>query len=198
MIVLPNYTTHRYFFDWIKPNSRVLDIGCGIGAVGKKLNNEKNCHMIGIDTIDVSELEGYNHYMSLDIQNVEFNYNKFDYIILGDVLEHLDHPFDVLLKVRKWLNPEGKILISVPNVANWKIRLSLLFGNFDYTNSGIMDTTHKRFYTRKTITKLIESAGLDIKEMKVTSDLMPARFWYYLGKVFPAFAYQFVIIAEVR
>jgi len=192
--MLPEYTTHRYFFDWIEPNSRVLDIGCNTGAVGRELKKEKNCYVVGIDVNDVHELDGYDYYIKSDIEIAEFNnFIPFDYIILGDVLEHLNHPLDVLLKVKKWIKPEGYILVSVPNIANWRIRLALLFGDFNYTDNGIMDITHKRFFTKKTITYLIESAGLEINEMKTTADMLPARFWCAVGRTYPIFAHQFVI-----
>ncbi len=194
--MLPKYTTHRFFYDYVKPNSRVLDIGCSAGIIGKELKN-KGCYVIGIDINQTVEDDVYDLFIQADIETSEFNnYKPFDYILMGDVLEHLNHPDKVLQKAKRWLNPDGSIIISVPNVANWRIRIDLLCGNFNYTESGIMNKTHKKFFTKKTIVDLIESTGFDIELFDITSDLLPARFWCKVGKFTPLFAHQFIIVAK--
>lgn len=85
-----------------------------------------------------------------------------------DILEHLPDPRSLLLDCRKMLNPNGKLLASVPNVANLAVRLSLLLGRFEYAERGILDRTHLRFFTRRSARRLLEEAGYQIIEQKTT------------------------------
>ena len=95
--------------------------------------------------------------------NVDLNTNyqktmdkKFDLIIFADILEHTIHPEKILeYYSTNLLKQKGKIIISVPNIANWNIRLKLLFGKFDYTKTGILDETHLKFFTYNSIKKII-------------------------------------------
>jgi SAM-dependent methyltransferase len=88
-----------------------------------------------------------------------------------DLLEHLARPEVLLGECRRLLKPQGQILISEPNVANITVRLSLLFGRFEYTDRGILDKTHLHLYTRKSARRLIEAAGFEILRQKTT--IMP-------------------------
>ena len=93
----------------------------------------------------------------------------FDVVMASDVLEHTPSPAALLTLMRLAVKPTGTILISVPNIAHWSVRLKLLFGNFDYEPVGIMDATHLRWFTAKTITELVESTGLTIIEFRHSS-----------------------------
>lgn len=95
--------------------------------------------------------------------------NNFDFIIFADVLEHVNSPERVLKFFQKYLKKDGQMIISLPNVANWKIRLGLLFGKFDYTDSGILDKTHLKLYTYKSGRELIKKAGLKVINEKASS-----------------------------
>src|SRR5262249_39702773 len=96
---------------------------------------------------------------------------EFDKILLMDVLEHLPHPERVLEACRELLTPQGTVLVSVPNVANITVRLALLFGRFNYTERGILDRTHLRFYTRRTARRFLESCGFRV--VRETMTVMP-------------------------
>jgi 2-polyprenyl-3-methyl-5-hydroxy-6-metoxy-1,4-benzoquinol methylase len=87
---------------------------------------------------------------------------NFDIILFADVLENTPDPLSVLLFYRRFLKPGGKIVVSLPNIACWDRRLALLFGHFDYMDSGIMDRTHLRFFTFRTAQALLREAGLAI------------------------------------
>jgi len=115
------------------------------------------------------------------------NYNsfkinqKFDVIIFADILEHLMFSEKVLnFFVTNYLKSNGKVIISLPNVANFTIRIGLLFGNFGYTESGILDKTHLYLYTLKTARKLVSEVGLSIVKEKFSSN----HFGYFI-KIFP-------------
>ena len=97
----------------------------------------------------------------------------FDAIVYGDVLEHLSDPRATLLALDRTLAPGGTVIVSVPNIAHLWVRLSLLAGRFDYTDRGILDRTHLRFFTRRTLLDLLREAGLQPLELAVTPVPLP-------------------------
>lgn len=97
----------------------------------------------------------------------------FDAVIYGDVLEHLSDPLSALIALNRALAPGGTVIVSVPNVAHLWVRLSLLFGRFDYTDRGILDRTHLRFFTRRSFRELLTRAGLAVSELTVTPVPLP-------------------------
>jgi 2-polyprenyl-3-methyl-5-hydroxy-6-metoxy-1,4-benzoquinol methylase len=98
-----------------------------------------------------------------------FQRRHFDRILLLDILEHLTNPGRVLDAVKPLLKESGAIVVSVPNVANITVRLMLLFGRFEYTERGILDKTHVRFFTRGTARKMLHEHGYEIIEERMTS-----------------------------
>jgi predicted TPR repeat methyltransferase len=94
-------------------------------------------------------------------------------IVLADVLEHLRSPASALALVREALDADGHLFLSVPNIANITVRLGLLFGIFEYRDRGILDHTHLRFYTKRTIRREVERAGFRIIAM--TGSSVPVR-----------------------
>jgi 2-polyprenyl-3-methyl-5-hydroxy-6-metoxy-1,4-benzoquinol methylase len=103
----------------------------------------------------------------------------FDAIVYGDVLEHLADPIAALRSVNPSLAPGGLVVISIPNVAHLWVRLSLLLGRFEYAERGILDRTHLRFFTRRTLLELLAQAELAVNALQVTPVplplLVPAR-----------------------
>lgn len=97
----------------------------------------------------------------------------FDAIVCADVLEHLGDPLSVLHALRPSLSREGWMVVSVPNVAHLWVRLSLLLGRFDYTERGILDRTHLRFFTRRTFLALLAEAELAPDWIEVTPVPLP-------------------------
>lgn len=161
-------STHSYTIDYIKPDSVVLDIGCADGYIGAKLIEQKNCTMHGVDQ-RVSK-EAVNHYQSFAVCNLDNeeitlppDLEKLDYVLLLDVLEHLDCPEEFLSKLRQLTadyNPE--FIISTGNIGFCVTRFALLFGQFNYGKRGILDLTHKRLFTFKSFCSLIEEEGYKI------------------------------------
>ncbi len=155
-------------------NSRVLDIGCGTGNLGKFLKQQGN-QCFGI-TVSGEEAEMARKKLDgvavVDVEIAEalpFQKEYFDVIILADVLEHLRDPVHILKLVKQYLRPSGWLIVSIPNVANLIIRINLLRGRFDYDRVGILDSTHLRFYTMKSACSLLTSTGYEIKETKFTN-----------------------------
>jgi len=145
-------SSHEYIINAIDHCLRVLDVGCDEGQIGKILIEQKNCKVIAVE-IDPEKFNNLNFEVIVgDIENEDILNKinkKIDAIIFGDILEHLKNPDIVLLKMKNYLNPNGKIIVSLPNIAYWRIRRDLLFGRFGYTKNGILDKTHLRFFTFK-------------------------------------------------
>jgi 2-polyprenyl-3-methyl-5-hydroxy-6-metoxy-1,4-benzoquinol methylase len=97
----------------------------------------------------------------------------FDAIVYGDVLEHLSDPLATLVALNRTAAPGATVIVSVPNVAHLWVRLSLLAGRFDYADRGILDRTHLRFFTRRTLRAFLASAGLGLRELLVTPVPLP-------------------------
>lgn len=152
--------SHVAIINAIKENSIVLDIGCATGLIANILANEKNCQVDGIEydkeafeICQKSKSFRKVYHFSITDKNDE-GYQKFfkrkpkyDYIILADILEHLVNPWEALINIYECLSEDGKIIISLPNVAHIDIIKGLLNGNFNYNNLGLLDTTHLRFFT---------------------------------------------------
>jgi len=151
-------------------NSKILDVGTGSGLLGKlfKFAN-RNIIIDGIEpSLYASKLisdEYRNFYNGLlqDFQS-EIIMENYDYIIFADVIEHIDNPVEVLKDFFKQLSLKTRIIISTPNITFASIRLSLLYGKFDYVDSGILEKTHVKFYTETTLKSLIEILGLNINK----------------------------------
>lgn len=151
------------------PVGRVLDIGCGAGAtlmhlkktqlaqyvVGVDINAQqlKIASQRGVDEVYLSDLSGPNWPLAGVL---------FDRILLLDVLEHMVDPWTVVDGLTRNLAPGGQIIASIPNVQNIRVLGSLLFGRWDYKDSGILDRTHLRFFTRRTAIQIFVSANLNV------------------------------------
>jgi len=184
----------------VELNKKVLDIGCATGRIAEKLKKEKNCSVVGMeineemakiakkrcDQVVMTDAELLKH--------LDFPKGYFDILLFADVLEHCRNPGEILENLKKYLSDQGYILVSVPNVANWKIRLKLLLGKFDYRGGTILDEGHLRFFTLKSIEELIEKTGFEVLKVKTRNVLLQS-----LGRLWPAlFAWGFVIKARKR
>lgn len=127
----------------------------------------------------------------------------YDVLLFGDTLEHVPDPVDVLRRLRSELSDAGALVVSVPNIANWAIRLSLLGGSFRYRDRGILDRTHLRFFTAKTLAEAVEEAGYRVEKLQAAVPVPGvrqyrlARLTHRLGNVRPGFfAYNLVVTAR--
>jgi 2-polyprenyl-3-methyl-5-hydroxy-6-metoxy-1,4-benzoquinol methylase len=165
---------------------KVLDVGCATGYLAK-LMAAKQCDITGLD-VNPSALEAARAYCTRTIltdldttplsQSLEGMF--FDVIVFGDVLEHLRAPGRTLEEARASLLDDGYVIASIPNIAHGAIRLALLGGHFDYQEFGLLDDTHIRFFTAKSVDELFLDAGYRIEAIERTrlpifepSDLLP-------------------------
>lgn len=159
-------------FQFIQPASKVLDVGCACGDFGALIQSQHECEIHGMDTdagsIDIAAAtRAYASIAQVDLNNFNCEmyahlHGIFDVIAMLDVLEHLNNPLAVLIAFRKFLKPGGLFVISLPNVAHGSIKLKLIDDNFAYTATGILDETHVRFFTHRSIANLATEAGLQI------------------------------------
>jgi 2-polyprenyl-3-methyl-5-hydroxy-6-metoxy-1,4-benzoquinol methylase len=212
------YSSHYYARQLTGSGRDVLDLGCGEGFFAVELKKDNN-RITGVDALPVATNgEALERYFTADLDQgiapviQQLGDKRFDRVLLLDLLEHLKDPDRLLGQCHDVLKPDGAAVISLPNIANITVRLMLLFGNFNYTQRGILDRTHLRFFTRKTARQLLERNQYCILEEKITViplelvlGLKPGNallnlFTLGLGritKLFPGlFGYQFVFLAK--
>lgn len=146
---------------------RVLDVGCGGGAIGHLLKQKGVELVVGVE-LDPRAAEEARKKLDIvieaDIEGTElpFESGYFDFIILGDILEHLVDPWQTLKHLRYYLATGGAVVCSLPNVRYYKVVQGLLFGRWEYADEGVLDRTHLRFFTLRSMKEMIEGAGLTI------------------------------------
>lgn len=149
---------------------KILEVGAGYGETLYYLKQSGVANeAVGIDIFE--DVENPERYKSIDrfifcnIENEEFpEYNNyFDLILLPDVLEHLLEPQKILRQLRNYLKPEGRIIVSMPNIRHYSaLKKIFINGDFGYEDSGIFDQTHVRFYCKKNMQDLLIDNGYSI------------------------------------
>ncbi len=150
----------------------ILDIGCAQGALGADyLKRNPRCRVLGID-IDAEAIAHaaprITETFCGDVEKTPMPFavpDGIDCIIYGDVLEHLVDPWALVQEHAKYLSPEGTVLVCMPNVENWTMIARLLMGNFDYEDMGLMDRTHLRWFTPRSMGRLLTGAGLQLFDL---------------------------------
>lgn len=148
-------------------NINILEVGCGAGATLLALKNlYKNANLYGVEISENAGkiVSGIADIIIGNIEDITLPYKEkyFDYIIFGDVLEHLVDPWKTLNKLRKYIKDEGSIIASIPNIMHIGVIRQILTGNFTYENAGILDRTHLRFFTGYEIQKMLLKCGFKL------------------------------------
>jgi glycosyltransferase involved in cell wall biosynthesis len=210
-------SSHRRIANLAPPGSRVLDLG----AEGTYLESlkAKGCEVTGLNLAPPSAevALAYDHFVVRDLDKdglpAVSEVGRFDIIIMADVLEHLRGAKALLSSAKGLLAHGGRVIASTGNVANWTIRLGLLFGRFTYRRRGILDETHLHLYTRGSFRALLVREAYTVLRVKVTPipfellagrSALASRMWsfveyayYGLVRLWPTlFAYQFILVAE--
>jgi SAM-dependent methyltransferase len=188
--------------------ARALDVGCGAGQTLALIKQRGYCEWAGgvelsgaaaelarrrLDQVWTGNIE------AIDIPVAE---GSIDLLLCLDVLEHLVDPWAVLARLAGTLREDGTVVVSLPNVRHYSVWLPLLAaGRWAYRESGILDRTHLRFFTRSTACELVESAGLRVEQV-VAKNLHGTHWKYRLlhaltqGRVAPFFEFQYLIRAR--
>ncbi|MBT8552450.1 class I SAM-dependent methyltransferase [Polynucleobacter paneuropaeus] len=155
---------------------KILEVGCGYGSLGGILKSRVGVEIDGIEINGDAAPFLAKNYRKFWINSVEDlslpeYIGHYDCIIFPDVLEHLVDPWKTLTKYTQYLSTNGVIIASIPNIRNLGIIYRLLLqGRWAYGESGILDKTHLRFFTRNEIESLFTDAGLQIEEIKTNRD----------------------------
>jgi methionine biosynthesis protein MetW len=159
----------------IPSGARVLDVGCGTGSVSRLIMDACHCTVLGIepdtDRAAAATSKGVDVVGAELIEELIPQLGCFDVVLFADVLEHLVDPFGTLRLAQRFLNDGGAVVASLPNIAHWTVRLNLLRGQFDYQSVGIMDATHSRWFTLRSLHRLFRQAGYRIVETKASAGM---------------------------
>ena len=187
----------------------VIDAGGSSGYVSTALA-EQGARVIVVDVDEAAVAEatagGREAYcVDLSVAAPPLPPASVDLLILADVLEHIADPVAAVLRLRPLLTPDARLVASVPNGANWTLRLQLLAGRWQYTDRGLLDRTHVRNFTRRSFHETLREAGFTILEADLTC---PIPFFrggrisaaaYRTARLLPGlFAYQHLVLARVN
>src|ERR1043165_6373542 len=149
----------------------LLDLGAAGGELGAAVRDHFT-HTIGFeyDVDRVADLRRhFDQAVIADLESVTRLPANASAVVLADIIEHLRNSTKLLRCVKQSLAPDGLLFLSVPNIANVTVRLGLLFGVFEYRDRGILDYTHLRFFTMRTIRRELENAGFRIIAIRGSS-----------------------------
>lgn len=171
------YSSHsliwKYLHEQGVKEKKVLELGIGDASLTKRMHNEGAVvDGLEFDPVYIELAQPYcNRIISGDLDKVETLEMDHDYdiIVAADILEHLVNPEYVLSKLKTHLKKGGLLVVSLPNVANIYVRMSLLFGRFNYHSKGLLDKTHLHFYTIKTASSMLSKTGWKIIDRNVTA-----------------------------
>jgi len=165
-------TSHTLLVDMLTdvPPKRVLDLGCSGGRLAAQLRKLGH-HVTGVDRVECAGvLDRVDEFVRADIEHgiPAAAGTGFDVVIAADVIENLSQPRPLLRQMAAVLADGGEILLSTPNFAHWYPRLRIASGLFDYDRRGILDQNHLRFFSRRSLLRMVLSSGLDVEEIRYT------------------------------
>lgn len=205
---------HSYVLNTVPEGAKVLDLGCAAGYVGLELKRRKKCFVTGVDSFPLAEQtldRFYERNLNDGLDGIPVE--QHDYVLLLDVVEHLNAPERFLDRLREKLslNPEAQLIISTANIGFAVTRLMLLLGQFNYGKRGILDLTHTRLFTFASLRRTLDQAGFDVLEVRAIPAPFPLAlgdnrlsrallaFNSFLNRVAPgAFAYQMIVRVKAR
>jgi len=193
-----------------KHNNRILEIGTGMGATlikAKELGLAEEVVGIDIEKVEnnIQSESKIDRFIVGDIEalKLDFENDYFDVIICADVLEHLVDPWKTLERLTIYLKKGGVFISSIPNVRNFRVLLSIaLRGDFQYTDSGILDRSHLRFFCKNNIIKMFQENGYDILSIKTNMGAYGLKHklinFLTFGMLKDFFVFQYCTVAQKR
>jgi len=183
----------------IPENSKILEIGCATGYMSEYLTKKMGCQVTGVE-VDIQQAEVARekcHELIIDkidsidtqkrLDQLVSEQGKFDVVFMSQVIEHLAYPEEVLSDIHRWIGPEGVLVISTCNIAHWRCRMRLLIGKWDYEEYGVFDRTHLRFFTTRSLKKMLEDRGFKVLEEGYSvEDFCPFRLLFGIKIIAPS------------
>lgn len=146
----------------------VLEVGCGEGDFGCRLKERGAREVWGIEIVEEAGHKAQKRLDTVLIGDVaglidQLPDRYFDLVVFNDVLEHMVDPFDVLARIKGKVSARGVVFSSIPNIRYyWTFRDLLVYGEWEYEESGILDWTHLRFFTFKSIRRMYQRLGYEV------------------------------------
>ncbi|WP_337998092.1 class I SAM-dependent methyltransferase [Oleispirillum naphthae] len=190
---------------YLKPHSRILEIGCGSGATLGFLKQQGLCDWAGGAEFVAAAAQKARQVADKvwigDVESMEFDIEEgsLDAVLCLDVLEHLVDPWTMARRMASLLAPGGLLLVSLPNIRDYHILGDLVLrGRWEYRDSGILDRTHLRFFTRKSAVALVAGAGLTVETVQPLGRMKPWRLKWVVnrltgGRMMEFYAPQFLV-----
>lgn len=196
----------------IPPSTKLLlDVGCGGGSFGEAIRQEHpEMTLCGIELFEDEAARArkhYDHVWSGDVHEVLSNIQdrRFDLIVFNDLLEHLVDPEKALRQSRNLLSRDGRVLASIPNMRFWPALSDLVFqGDWRYRDAGVMDSTHLRFFTRKSIVRMFDQTGYRVQDIHgINRTWIRSWRWRFCnvlmgGRLEDCLYPQFAVLAEAK
>lgn len=212
------HQAHSIILRQVPDGTKVLDVGCSTGYLGRFLTDRRACVVDGIEANHLAAARASEYLRRVWVGSVDDEAilstisQKYDVVLCGAILEHLNDPELVLQRLRNLIANKGVLIAGLPNVAHWSIRWALLRGRWEYEDYGILDRTHLHFYTLKSAEKMFEDAGYVVNHVDVSDigvgpidfilRLLPkGRIWLrnWLVKRFPnLFAFEMIFNVSAR
>ena len=165
-------SSHGRLLAWLadRESLKVLDLGCSDGSLGHRIRSLGH-HVTGVDVHDSPEAaERLDDFVVADLDHgiPDSLDGTFDLVLCADVIEHVRDPQRLLSDARARLSTSGALIASIPNFGHWYPRTRTALGLFDYDRRGILDSTHVRFFTRRSFERLVTDAGFTIARREAT------------------------------
>ena len=186
----------------------VLEVGCADGNFGNRLKENGAREVWGVELVESAAQRAQrvlDRVLVGDIADLidQLPANYFDLVIFNDVLEHMVDPFSVLERIKSRISQDGVVVSSIPNIRYYHVfRELLVHKTWEYEESGILDRTHLRFFTVKSIRNMYERLGYDVLRHEGINPMPKRPMTYRLanailrGKLSDMQYEQFVTVAQ--
>lgn len=192
-----------------KDAKKILELGCGEGMFGSYLRDKMSTEVWGIEIETKFATKAKKNLDKVYIGDAETIIKKlpaksFDVIVANDVLEHMVDPYSVLKEAKRILKKDGVVVSSIPNMRNYHVLHKLVRqGQWEYEESGILDRTHLRWFTYKSIIKMYEDLGYEVvQQAGIDDSYMPPNYRIVnallRGKILDMKYVQIATVAKVK